>query len=459
MNALFHSSCDVSAIRAALLLLPRQNRILWKTFRIMNNNLQKKRNRNPDKWVLLQEWDAAQFTPETIEREKLAIFTEINIAACPDKFPVHKDRTAGLHFLTYDTSWTTSKGLVTKDLYDCPLKKRCKCKCQFLVCSSIVQTQLFVKSKHNAAAHANDTSKGLTYQLRKTIEQAVRTAPLQSAKSLARNLSNLSPSKQVQLNKYKAVGRVVSSVRAESTTMELCGIRVDSSHGSLHELCTSLSFANKIRSHNDDSSQYHLNLFYPVCLHHDIRAEHNIVIMVFSTLWMLLNHARVFNSGVPVQLVYDATGSITDVAVQLIGFCFTSFHAHMNLACLGFIPTDTESEESYTTVWTAYRKSLHALLHKVKLCCIHGCQFCSEIESVLSHPPMASHKDSEDFKKHVVAVHASLGDQHGGGKNFLKIHSTCVPVFVAHTGLSLTRRKERSAPISRVRKIMRNGTI
>jgi len=187
MNALFHSSCDVSAIRAALLLLPRQNRILWKTFRIMNNNLQKKRNRNPDKWVLLQEWDAAQFTPETIEREKLAIFTEINIAACPDKFPVHKDRTAGLHFLTYDTSWTTSKGLVTKDLYDCPLKKRCKCKCQFLVCSSIVQTQLFVKSKHNAAAHANDTSKGLTYQQRKTIEQAVRTAPLQSAKSLARN--------------------------------------------------------------------------------------------------------------------------------------------------------------------------------------------------------------------------------------------------------------------------------
>ena len=33
----------------------------------------KKRNRNPDKWVLLQEWDAAQVTPETIEREKLAM--------------------------------------------------------------------------------------------------------------------------------------------------------------------------------------------------------------------------------------------------------------------------------------------------------------------------------------------------------------------------------------------------
>ena len=131
-----------------------------------------------------------------------------------------------------------------------------------------------------------------------------------------------------------------------------------------------------------------------------------------------MDAARAFNSGVPVQLVYDATRSITDVAVQLIGFGFTSFHAHMNLACLGFILTDTESEESYTTVWTAYRKSPDALLYKVKLCCIHGCQFCSEIESVLSHPPMASHKDSEDFKKHVVAVHASLGDQHGGGKNF-----------------------------------------
>ena len=50
--------------------------------------------------MLLQEWDAAQLTPDTIEREKLAIVTEINIAAGLDKFPVHKDRTAGLHFLT-----------------------------------------------------------------------------------------------------------------------------------------------------------------------------------------------------------------------------------------------------------------------------------------------------------------------------------------------------------------------
>ena len=66
------------------------------------------------------------------------------------------------------------------------------------------------------------------------------------------------------------------------------------------------------------------------------------MIMVFSTPQMLLNHARAFNSGVPVQLVYDATGSKTDVAVQLIGFCFTSFHAHIILECLCLIPTDTE---------------------------------------------------------------------------------------------------------------------
>ena len=35
---------------------------------------------------------------------------------------------------------------------------------------------------------------------------------------------------------------------------------------------------------------------------------------------------------------------ITDVMVQLIGFGFTSFHAHMNLASVGIIPADTESE-------------------------------------------------------------------------------------------------------------------
>ena len=32
-------------------------------------------------------------------------------------------------------------------------------------------------------------------------------------------------------------------------------------------------------------------------LYHYIRVEHNIVIMVFSTVWMLLNHACAFNSG------------------------------------------------------------------------------------------------------------------------------------------------------------------
>ena len=157
---------------------------------------------------------------------------------------------------------------------------------------------------------------------------------------------------------------------------------MDSLHVSLHELCTSLSLAYKILNHNDDARQYHLNLFDPVCLHHEIRAEHNIVIMVFSTLWMLLNHTRVSNSGVPVQLVYDATGSITDVAVQLIGFGFTSYYAHMNSACPGFIPSGTESEEHYTTVWTVYRKSLHALLYNVKRCCIHGCHFALSTDGI-----------------------------------------------------------------------------
>ena len=66
--------------------------------------------------------------------------------------------------------------------------------------------------------------------------------------------------------------------------------------------------------HNDDVDEFHLDLFDPVCLHHEISAEHNLVIMVFSTPWMMLNHARAYNSGVPVQLVYDATGSITDCA-------------------------------------------------------------------------------------------------------------------------------------------------
>ena len=82
----------------------------------------KKRNRNPAKWELLQEWDAAQYESDQIQQELLAIVIDINVAAGLDKFPVHKDRTGGLHVLTYDTSWTTKKGLITEDLCHFPLQ-------------------------------------------------------------------------------------------------------------------------------------------------------------------------------------------------------------------------------------------------------------------------------------------------------------------------------------------------
>jgi len=194
----------------------------------------------------------------------------------------------------------------------------------------------------------------------------------------------------VEWKHYKAVGRLVSKVRADMTSVQLCEMQVDSSHGSLHELCTCLHFPSKVLRHNDESDQFHLDLCDPVCLHHEICADHDPAIMVVSTPWMMLNHARAFNSGVPVQVVYDATGSVTDCAVQIIGFGFTSFHAHVNPACIGFIPADTESEESYTTVWTAYRKALHALQYKVKRCCINASVFCTKLKTSSHSPPMVT---------------------------------------------------------------------
>jgi len=41
----------------------------------------KKRNKNTEKWMLLKEWDAVQVDAELINREKLEIVTEINVAA------------------------------------------------------------------------------------------------------------------------------------------------------------------------------------------------------------------------------------------------------------------------------------------------------------------------------------------------------------------------------------------
>ena len=90
------------------------------------------------------------------------------------------------------------------------------------------------------------------------------------------------------------------------------------------------------------------------------------------------------------------------------------------MGCVGFIPAETESEEAYTTVWTALRKAQHALLYKVQQCPVHECELCSELRRVLSQPKMAAHKDSDDYKRHRLPLHGSLGDQIIGGKNFAR---------------------------------------
>ncbi len=143
------------------------------------DSAKKTRNRNTDKWELVDEWDAAQVENDRNQQKLLTRVTDVNLAAGLDRFPVHKDRTAGLHALTYNTTWSAKKGLDTKDMYECPLKMCCKCKCQFHVCLSIMQIQLYVKLKHTAASHVKDKRKGLTDVQRKTIEQAVQLALLQ----------------------------------------------------------------------------------------------------------------------------------------------------------------------------------------------------------------------------------------------------------------------------------------
>jgi hypothetical protein len=92
----------------------------------------------------------------------------------------------------------------------------CKVQVRFYDCPLYMSLEF--RGTHNADSHSadKDVSKHLKVKQLLAIETGIRMAPAQSARSLRRNLSNLSPEEQINPLKIRNVRRQVAKFRAES---------------------------------------------------------------------------------------------------------------------------------------------------------------------------------------------------------------------------------------------------
>ena len=72
-----------------------------------------------------------------------------------------------------------------------------KCPAQLRLTKGLTSVVLEKKNSHDAEVHSKDHAKGLKWQQKESIAQAVSVAPLQSGTQIRRNLHRDSPEKRI----------------------------------------------------------------------------------------------------------------------------------------------------------------------------------------------------------------------------------------------------------------------
>ena len=163
----------------------------------------------------------------------------------------HKDRVNQFGDWIFRRRWMSNQGLVTNVIVNCPLIKRCNCPCQCKIVEKPTITTLYVANLHTADDHvtAKDKSKYLNFREKTVIRDAVKIAPNQSARELMRNVAD-SPTKTISIAKQKSVERMVRTERLRLVSVQLEGVVVDNSIGSLSQLADAMWFGDALEKHN-----------------------------------------------------------------------------------------------------------------------------------------------------------------------------------------------------------------
>jgi hypothetical protein len=228
---------------------------------------------------------------------------------------------------------------------------------------------MYVSGQHTKDSHADSrrAARGLlSVKQRAAVEAAVKYQPLMVGSQVHANLKNFSPGKHVPSDKRStaAVDRLVRKERKVLMADRIPGIIVDGSNGAMVKLAQSISLARFIKKHNDPTDQYHLDEHQVFCL--GFQFKDGVIFMVLANIHMLLNLARLQNTGWQRQVHWDGAFNWCTKDFGIIAVGCNSMGAHFNLVSLSIVTS--ESGDAIEHSWDATTKAVFSLFKSVTLC-------------------------------------------------------------------------------------------
>ncbi len=193
-------------------------------------------------------------------------------------------------------------------LLRCPLNSLCGCK----VCHKLFYTKdkvvLKASGKHTATSHIQDKSKqNLTVSQKTQLKLSVKCVPTATGREHARNTSKFSPGKQTPRDSYtiRSAQPLVSKERQKLAWKVTGGLELNSEHGIMTLLASSMDLTMFIKQHNDPNDDFHLDMHQVVCI--GSQWSGGVTFFSKTTMQLLLNLERALQSGWPMQVQTDGS--------------------------------------------------------------------------------------------------------------------------------------------------------
>ena len=135
-------------------------------------------------WTEMNRWDRSDSTDEEILVFIRKDLDELNSSAGILHLPgSHRDSKNEFGDFQFRRSWTSGNDYIKNTILNCPLFRRCGCKCQAKIVQTPVQTILSISNLHTAADHLpeKDKAKFLSHKQMSLIASAVKLSPLQTS--------------------------------------------------------------------------------------------------------------------------------------------------------------------------------------------------------------------------------------------------------------------------------------
>ena len=263
---------------------------------------------------------------------------------------------------------------------------------------------LYTHGKHTPESHYTDhTVRGFTLPQKEAVQSSVRMHPMASATDVCRSLNLVDKKRRDEVyispSKRRPLQREVSKVRGEVMSQFSCGERIDRTEGSLTRMCEKIYIKTLVEEHNRPGGQ-HMKLHDPVCLGYQF--DKGVTHANFSTPFLLLHACRSVNAQWPMQLGFDATGSLSDTKFDLIGVTTNSLRCRANPVCLSIV--NSESADGYEHTYESMEAGVFQVIGRINRCDLTRpskppCELCAAIQEQVEQPPMRAELEPPKPKK------------------------------------------------------------